>query len=59
MMLCSKQVVNKYSFQSNIHSNEHSFRNEYSFGNERIFVQSFRTNIRYIRFSPNFLGILE
>ena len=44
-MLLSK-VINKYSFQSNICSNEHSFRNEYSFGNERIFVQSFRTNIR-------------
>ena len=37
---CCPKVVNKYSFKSNIHSNEHSFRNE------RIFVQSFRTNIR-------------
>ena len=30
----------KYSLKSNLHSNEYSFRNE------RIFIRSFRTNIR-------------
>ena len=38
---CYRKLVNEYPVQSNILSNE------------RIFVQSFRTNIRYICFSPS------
>ena len=52
--------VNKYSFPNEYSSpNQQSFPNEYSFANERIFVQSFRTNIRIFDIFVSALNLLS